>query len=79
MRHLLTVIAILLVFACCTTEADRNRMRAELDSINQRNRNDQPFTAADVQPCSRPATLFHSTSLPLLRPSRASMPLWLAS
>ena len=50
MRHLLTVIAILLAFACCTTEADRNRMRAELDSINQRNRNDQPITAADVQP-----------------------------
>ena len=50
MRHLLTVIAVLLAFACCTTEADRNRMRAELDSINQRNRNDQPFTAADVQP-----------------------------
>ena len=50
MKHLLTVIAILLAFACCTTEADRNRMRAGLDSINQRNRNDQPFTAADVQP-----------------------------
>ena len=50
MKHLLTVIAILLAFACCTTEADRNRMRAELDSINQRNRNDQPYTAADVQP-----------------------------
>ena len=50
MRHLLTVIAVLLAFACCTTEADRNRMRAELDSINQRNRNDQPFIAADVQP-----------------------------
>ena len=50
MRHLLTVIAVLLAFACCTTEADRNCMRAELDSINQRNRNDQPFTAADVQP-----------------------------
>ena len=50
MRHLLTVIAVLLAFACCTTEADRNRMRAELDSINQRNRNDQPITAADVQP-----------------------------
>ena len=31
-------------------KADRNRMRTELDSINQRNRNDQPFTAADVQP-----------------------------
>jgi len=27
-RDLLTVIAILLVFACCTTEADRNRMSA---------------------------------------------------
>ena len=50
MRHLLTVIAVLLAFACCTTEADRSRMRAELDSINQRNRNDQPFTVADVQP-----------------------------
>ena len=50
MKHLLTVIAVLLAFACCTTEAERNRMRAELDSINQRNRNDQPFTAADVQP-----------------------------
>ena len=50
MKHLLSVIAVLLAFACCTTEADRNRMRAELDSINQRNRNDQPFTAADVQP-----------------------------
>ena len=50
MKHLLTVIVILLAFACCTTEADRNRMRTELDSINQRNRNDQPFTAADVQP-----------------------------
>ena len=46
----MTVIAVLLAFACCTTEAERSRMRAELDSINQRNRNDQPFTAADVQP-----------------------------
>ena len=27
-RDLLTVIAILLVFACCTTEAGRNRMSA---------------------------------------------------
>ena len=73
MKHLLTVIAILLVFACCTrlydawskkqkpnttktqtkipqkAKADRNRMRTELDSINQCNRNDLPFTAADVQ------------------------------
>ena len=27
-RDLLTVIAVLLAFACCTTEADRNRMSA---------------------------------------------------
>ena len=29
-RDLLTVIAVLLVFACCTTEADRNRMSASV-------------------------------------------------
>ena len=79
MKNLVIIFVLLLALVCCTTEADRERMRAGLDSINQRNRNDQPFTAADVQPCSRPATLFHSTSLPLLRPSRASMPLWLVS
>jgi hypothetical protein len=50
MKHLLTVIAILLALTCCTTEADRIRMRAGLDSINMRNRNDQPFTVSDVQP-----------------------------
>ena len=41
---------LLLVLTCCTTEADRNRMRAGLDSINVRNRNGQPFTVSDVQP-----------------------------
>ena len=50
MKNLVFVFALLLTLVCCTTEADRNRMRAGLDSINQRNRNDQPFTVADVEP-----------------------------
>ncbi len=44
MRHLLTVIAVLLAFACCTTEADRNRMRAELDRADSMNRAYIPMT-----------------------------------
>jgi hypothetical protein len=39
-----------MTLACCTSEADRERMRIGLDSINQCNRNDQPFTVADVEP-----------------------------
>lgn len=50
MRHLLTILVLLLSLTCCTTEADRNRMRAGLDSINVRNRSGQPFTVNDVQP-----------------------------
>lgn len=50
MKQLLTIFILLLALTCCTTESDRNRMRAGLDSINQRNRNDQPFTVADVEP-----------------------------
>ena len=50
MKHLLSVIIMLLALTCCTSEADRIRMRAGLDSINMRNRNDQPFTVSDVQP-----------------------------
>lgn len=50
MKHLLSVVILLLALTCCTTEADRIRMRAGLDSINMRNRNDQPFTVSDVQP-----------------------------
>lgn len=34
----------------CTTAGDRARMRAGLDSINVRNRTDQPFTVQDVEP-----------------------------
>ena len=50
MKNLVTVFALLLMLVCCTTEADRNRMRAGLDSINVRNRNGQSFTVSDVQP-----------------------------
>lgn len=50
MKNLIIVFVILLTFICCSTEAERNRMRAGLDSINQRNRNDLPFTVADVKP-----------------------------
>ena len=50
MKNLVLVFVLLLTLVCCTTEADRNRMRAGLDSINERNRNDQPFTVADVEP-----------------------------
>ena len=50
MKNLVLVFALLLTLACCTTEADRNRMRAGLDSINIRNRNGQPFTVSDVHP-----------------------------
>ena len=50
MKQLLTIFFLLLALTCCTTEADRNRMRTGLDSINECNRNDQPFTVADVEP-----------------------------
>ena len=50
MKHLLTIFVLLLALTCCTTEADRNRMRAVLDSINGRNRSGQPFTVKEVQP-----------------------------
>ena len=53
MKHLLTIIVLLLALTCCTTESGRNHMRSDLDSINQRNRNDQPFTVADVEPYVR--------------------------
>lgn len=50
MKHLLTIFVLLLALTCCTTEADRNRMRAGLDSLNGRNHNGQPFAVSDVQP-----------------------------
>ena len=50
MKQLLSIFLLLVALCCCTTEADRNRMRAGLDSINVLNRNDQPFTVQDVKP-----------------------------
>ena len=44
------VFVLLLTLVCCTTEADRNRMCAGLDSLNQRNRNYEPLSVAEVQP-----------------------------
>ena len=49
-KQLLSIFVLLVALCCCTTEADRNRMRSGLDSINVRNRNDQPFTVKDVEP-----------------------------
>ena len=49
-KQLLSIFVLLVALCCCTTEADRNRMRSGLDSINERNRNDQPFTVQDVEP-----------------------------
>ena len=50
MKKLVIIFTLLVALCCCTTEADRNRMRSGLDSINQRNRNDLPFTVQDVKP-----------------------------
>ena len=50
MKKLVIIFTLLVALCCCTTEADRNRMRSGLDSINQRNRNGQPFTVQDVKP-----------------------------
>ena len=43
----------LLVLMGCTTAGERALIRAGLDSINTRNRNDQPFTVQDVDPYVR--------------------------
>ena len=44
MKHLLTIIAIVLAFACCTTEAERSRMSALLDRADSMNRAYIPMT-----------------------------------
>ena len=44
------IFAMLVVLMGCTTDAERTRMRSELDSINVLNRTDQPFTVQDVEP-----------------------------
>ncbi|MBQ2209229.1 MAG: hypothetical protein II404_04620, partial [Prevotella sp.] len=54
MRRLVAYIMVLVVVMMgCTTEGERAKMRAGLDSINMRNRTDQPFTIQDVEPYVR--------------------------
>ena len=43
----------LVVVISCTTNEERMAMRQGLDSLNQRNRTDQPFTVSDVEPYVR--------------------------
>ena len=50
MKRLLPYILLTLLLAACTTRGRYDAMRAGLDSINQLNRTDQPFAAADVMP-----------------------------
>lgn len=50
MKRLIGYFIFLLALCCCTTEAERTKMRAGLDSINVLNRTDKPFTVQDVEP-----------------------------
>ena len=43
----------ILLLIGCTTERQRTAMRQGLDSLNQRNRTNQPFTTKDVDPYVR--------------------------
>jgi tetratricopeptide (TPR) repeat protein len=48
-QGIVSLFILTVVLMGCTTEAERTQMRAALDSINQLNRSDQPFTAKDVE------------------------------
>ena len=50
MKKLLHIFLLLLLLSACTSKSQYDAMRRGLDSLNERNRSDQPFTAADVQP-----------------------------
>ncbi len=50
MKHLLTIFALLLTLCCCTSEGEKTRMRAGLDSLNERSRNYETLAVAEVQP-----------------------------
>ncbi len=52
-QGIVSLFVLTVVLMGCTTEAERTQMRAALDSINQLNRSDQPFTAKDVEPYVR--------------------------
>ena len=50
MRKLPHILLLFLLLSACTSKSQYDAMRRGLDSLNERNRSDQPFTAADVQP-----------------------------
>ena len=50
MKKLHHIFLLLLLLSACTSKSQYDAMRRGLDSLNERNRSDQPFTAADVQP-----------------------------
>ncbi|MBQ7419551.1 MAG: hypothetical protein IJV17_02285 [Prevotella sp.] len=50
MKKLLYILVIIMTVTGCVTDAKRTKMRSGLDSINMRNRSDQPFTVEDVKP-----------------------------
>ena len=52
-QGIVSLFILTVVLMGCTTEAERTQMRAALDSINQLNLSDQPFTAKDVEPYVR--------------------------
>lgn len=50
MKRLAYIVLSLLVLASCTSRQEYAAMRQGLDSINELNRNDEPFTVSDVHP-----------------------------
>ncbi len=50
MRQVIATFLVLLMLTACIDRREYAAMRHGLDSLNERNRNDEPFTAADVQP-----------------------------
>ena len=50
MKRLAYIVLSLLVLVSCTSRQEYAAMRQGLDSINELNRNDEPFTVSDVQP-----------------------------
>ena len=50
MRQVIATFLVLLMLTACIDRREYAAMHHGLDSLNERNRNDEPFTAADVQP-----------------------------
>ena len=50
MRQVIATFLVLLMLTACIDRREYAAMHHGLDSLNELNRNDEPFTAADVQP-----------------------------